>query len=52
MKTQSTHERFKRRRAAGSTFTQLIDDHIEDCVILADMRERVRTFGSTPMRFV
>lgn len=47
----STHERLKRRRSASSTFPDLVDSHIDDAIILADMRERVRTFGSTPLRF-
>jgi hypothetical protein len=51
MKTQSTHERLKRRRSASSTFTDFLESQIEDAIVLADMRERVRTFGSTPLRF-
>jgi hypothetical protein len=47
----STHERLKRRRSTSSTFTDLVESRIDDAIILADMRERVRLFGSTPLRF-
>jgi hypothetical protein len=49
--TQSTHERQKRRRSASSTLTDLFDTQIDDSIMLADMRERVRLFGTTPLRF-
>ncbi|UPT95452.1 hypothetical protein J4G48_0040575 [Bradyrhizobium barranii subsp. apii] len=47
----STHERLKRRRTTPYTFTDALESRIDDAIILADMRERVRMFGSTPLRF-
>ena len=49
MKKTSTHERHKRRSA--STLTDLFETQLDDSIILADMRERVRLFGTTPLRF-
>jgi hypothetical protein len=46
MKTQ-----LKKRRRHSPTFTDLLDSRIDDSIILADMRERVRLFGTTPLRF-
>ena len=48
---KTTHDRLKRRRSASSTLTDLFETRIDDSIVLADMRERVRLFGTTPLRF-
>jgi hypothetical protein len=46
MKTQP-----RRKRRSAPTMTDRFDTLIDDSIILADMRERVRLFGTTPLRF-
>ncbi|MEH2517402.1 hypothetical protein V1279_002975 [Bradyrhizobium sp. AZCC 1610] len=46
MKTQP-----KKRRRYTPTLNDLFDSRIDDSIVLADMRERVRLFGTTPLRF-
>jgi hypothetical protein len=50
-KPNSTNERQKRRRSALTTHSDLHDLYLDDAIILADMRERVRLFDTTPLRF-
>ncbi len=48
MPTHIVNAKFNRTGA----FLATLEDPIEDSIILADMRERVRLFGTTPLRFV
>jgi hypothetical protein len=46
MKTQP-----KRKRRSTTILNDLFDTRIDDSIALSDMRERIRLFGSTPLRF-
>jgi hypothetical protein len=46
MKTQP-----KRKRRSTAMLTDLFDTRLDASIVLSDMRERIRLFGSTPLRF-
>ncbi|WP_157793793.1 hypothetical protein [Bradyrhizobium ottawaense] len=46
--TTKTRRKFRR---STSTLADLFDTRLDDSIILADMRERVRLFGTTSLRF-
>lgn len=41
----------KKLRRPSPMLTDRFDTLIDDSIVLADMRERVRLFGTTPFRF-
>ena len=41
----------KRKRRSTTMLTDLLDARLDDSIVLSDMRERIRLFGSTQLRF-